>query len=90
MKYEDFVSDEPLEIIEGNECSYHKQELATQRFRRVFNEYHAAKANAERYREALDKASYALFQVKRLVDAGPVTQQFVRDAYDEATQAFPK
>lgn len=41
-------------------------------------------ADGLKLREALDKAAYALFQVKRLVDAGPVTRDFVRVAYDEA------
>lgn len=35
------ASDERLDIIESNECSYHPAELSTKRFRRVFNEYHA-------------------------------------------------
>lgn len=38
-KYHDFVSDEPLNIIEANECSTSDlNSLATKRFRRAFNE----------------------------------------------------
>lgn len=37
-----------------------------------------------RLKEALNAAAYALFQVKRLVDAGPITQEFVREAHRKA------
>lgn len=40
LPYWDFVSDEPLGIIEANECSHHETSLSVQRFRRAFNEIH--------------------------------------------------
>ena len=38
--------------------------------------------------EALHKAAYALFQAKRLVDAGPATRDFVRAAHAEACKVL--
>lgn len=36
--YDDFVSDEPLDIIRANECESDLPSLCTKRFRRLWNE----------------------------------------------------
>lgn len=38
--------------------------------------------------KALDDAAYALFQAKRLVDAGPITQKHVREAHAKACKVL--
>lgn len=43
VPYLNFVSDEPLEVIEANECQHHVLDLSTSRFRRLFNELHKLK-----------------------------------------------
>lgn len=40
------ASDEPLPVIEANECSHDPASLVTRRFRRLFNELHALKGRA--------------------------------------------
>lgn len=47
------ASTEPLSVIESNECRYHDYELATKRFRRVFNELRQRDAEIARLRKAL-------------------------------------
>jgi len=47
-----------------------------------------ANEEIERLRKALSAASYALFQAKRLVDAGPITREHVRQAHDEACKVL--
>lgn len=39
---------------------------------------------------ALDRASYALFCVKRLIDAGPETVEHCRKAYEAALKVLDK
>ena len=41
------VSDEPLEVILGNECQFHPESLATKRFRRLWNEIVALQKDAD-------------------------------------------
>lgn len=49
MIYTHGVSDEPLEIIRANECDA-QENLATSRFRALWNEIERLKKDAERYR----------------------------------------
>jgi cell division protein FtsL len=48
MMYVDYVSNEPLDIIEANECAYRTWQLTTQRFRAVFNALHHAQAELKK------------------------------------------
>lgn len=60
LPYYDYVSDEPLEIIEANECSHHEMELSTKRFRRVFNEIH-------KLRRTLQSASEEIMEYPKVL-----------------------
>jgi hypothetical protein len=51
--YRDFVSDEPLHVIESNECNWDGN-LTTRRMRRVFNELHALQSQRAALAAALE------------------------------------
>ena len=59
MAYTSDVSDEPLSVIQANECEYRLSTLATRRFRRVFNEIESLRgelADMTRERDAWQQA----------------------------------
>ena len=55
-KYETHYSDEPLRVIEANECSGgQRSSLITQRFRRLFNEIESLRAANKSLSDALER-----------------------------------